>query len=74
MSPGTRDAPGRGDAERDGIAAAALTVVRRAYVEGIPITRDVFAQEVSVVLDTPEREAMERVDLVAQRLGVSALS
>ena len=74
MSPETRKPPGLGEAERDGVAAAALTVVRRACVEGVPITRDVFAQEVAVTLDAPAPEAMECVDVVAQRLGVSSLS
>ena len=61
------------EAERNGVAAAALTVVRRACVEGVPVTRELFAQEVSVALDTSAPEAMARVDAVAQRLGVSSL-
>jgi hypothetical protein len=73
MTPGPRDTTMPGEAERDGIAAAALTVVRRAYVEGVPITRDLFAHEVSVTLDTSAHEAMAKVDAVAQRLGVSSL-
>lgn len=74
MTPGRHDAPpGPADAERDGVAAAALTVVRRACVEGVPVTRDRFAHEVSVMLDTPAPEAMAKVDVEAQRLGVSSL-
>jgi len=61
------------EVERDGVAAAALTVVRRACVEGVPVTRELFAQEVSVALETSAPEAMVRVDAVAQRLGVSSL-
>jgi len=59
--------------ERDCVAAAALTVVRRACVEGVPVSRELFAQEVSVALETPVPDAMARVDAVAQRLGVSSL-
>src|SRR3954468_21613272 len=59
--------------ERDDVAAAALTVVRRACVEGVPVTRELFAREVSVALETTAPEAMARVDAVAQRLGVSSL-
>jgi len=73
MTPRTRDVPPPADDERDGVAAAALTVVRRACVEGVPITRDVFAHEVSVTFETSATEAMAKVDAVAQRLGVSAL-
>jgi hypothetical protein len=62
-----------GEVDRDGVAAAALTVVRRAFVEGVPVTRELFAHEVSVALETPAPEAMGRVDAVAQRLGVSSL-
>ena len=36
-------------------------------------TRELFAQEVSVALETSAPEAMARVDAVAQRLGVSSL-
>jgi len=73
MHPETRDAPTTGEVERDGVTAAALTVVRRACVEGVPITRESFAHEVSVALETSAPKAMERVDAVAQRLGVSSL-
>jgi hypothetical protein len=73
MTPKPRHAPLPADVERDGVAAAALTVVRRACVEGVPITRDLFAHEVSVTLDTSAHEAMAKVDAVAQQLGVSSL-
>jgi hypothetical protein len=72
MDPSTRPAP-TGEAERDGVAAAALTVVRRACVEGVPVTRELLEHEASVVLDVPADEAMSQIDAVAQRLGVSSL-
>jgi hypothetical protein len=73
MTPRTSDAPTVAERDRDGVATAALTVVRRAYVEGVPITRELFAHEVSVTLEMSDREAMAHVDAVAQQLGVSSL-
>jgi hypothetical protein len=73
MHPEAVDPRAPDEMERDGVAAAALTVVRRACVEGVPVTRELFAQEVSVALETSAPEAMVRVDAVAQRLGVSSL-
>jgi hypothetical protein len=61
-------------ARLDAVAAAALTLIRRALVEGARVTRDALAREASVHLAAPRSEAMREVDAVAQRLGVSALS
>ena len=36
------------DAQRDAVATAALVVIRRALIEGVPITRARLAQEASV--------------------------
>jgi hypothetical protein len=73
MHPSTHPASTPGEVERDGVAAAALTVVRRACVEGVAVTRESFEHEASVTLDVPPQEAMSQVDAVAQRLGVSAM-
>jgi len=64
---------GQRDEARDALATAALTLVRRAVVEGVPVTREGFEQEASVVLEIAPREAMAEVDAEAQRLGVSSL-
>jgi hypothetical protein len=61
------------DARRDAVASAALTIVRRALVEGVPVTREGLAHEASVSLDASPREALRELDAVAQRLGVSGL-
>jgi hypothetical protein len=62
-----------GDASRDAVAAAALTIIRRALVEGVPVTRELVAAEACVSLDVPPRDAMRALDDEAQRLGVSSL-
>jgi hypothetical protein len=62
------------DGSRDAIAAAALTVVRRALLDGVPVTRDAFESEASFQLAAPRPEAMRELDAVAQRLGVAALA
>jgi hypothetical protein len=67
-SPATRQE--RGDA----VATAALAVVRRALVEGVPVTREGLAQEASFALGGRLEDALRHVDDVAQRLGVSSLS
>ena len=41
------------DAQRDAVATAALVVIRRALVEGVPVTRARLAQEASVALAAP---------------------
>jgi hypothetical protein len=58
---------------RDAVASAALGVIRRALVEGVPVTREGLADEASVTLDTTPRDALREVDAVAERLGVSSL-
>jgi hypothetical protein len=73
MHPTTRPAPIPGEVERDGVAAAALTVVRRACVEGVAVTREGFEHEASVTLGRPAPDAMSHVDAVAQQLGVSCM-
>ena len=70
---GRHSAARGGDTTRDAVAAAALTVVRRAMVEGVPVTRELFEHEAAVTLDTPSIVAMAEVDAEAQRLGVSSL-
>ena len=66
--PATREQ--RGDA----VATAALAIVRRALVEGVPVTREGLAQEASFVLGGSPEDALRHVDDVAQRLGISSLS
>jgi|GEM_PF-3986804 hypothetical protein len=58
----------------DGVTAAALAVVRRALVEGVPVTREGFAAEASFALGRTSEDAMREVDVAAQRLGISSLS
>ncbi len=62
------------ETRRDAVAATALTVVRRALVEGVPVTRDVLATEASVNLSASPEDAMHELDAVAQTLGVSSLA
>jgi hypothetical protein len=67
--------PGRAatDTDRDAVAAAALTLIRRVLVEGARLTREALEREASVHLAAPRAEAMLTLDAVAQRLGVAAL-
>jgi hypothetical protein len=65
--------PATSSARQDAVAATALTVVRRALIEGVPVTREVLEREASVNLGASPRDAMRQLDLVAQRLGVSSL-
>jgi hypothetical protein len=58
---------------RDAVATAALGVIRRALVEGVPVTREGLADEASVALGTSAADALREVDAVAARLGVSSL-
>jgi hypothetical protein len=62
------------DARGDAVATAALAVVRRALIEGVPVTRERFAQEASFALGGSTENALREVDDVAQRLGLSSLS
>ena len=65
--------PATSRARHDAVTATALTVVRRALIEGVPVTREVVEREASVNLRTSPKDAMQQVDIVAQRLGVSSL-
>jgi len=62
------------NAHVDAVTTAALSVVRRALVEGVPVTREGLAQEASFALGGSTEDALRHVDAVAQRLGVSSLS
>jgi hypothetical protein len=62
--------------KRDEAALAAVTalgVVRRAMVEGTPVTRDGLAREASYILGEAPLEALRELDATAQRLGVASL-
>jgi hypothetical protein len=61
------------DARRDAVAAAALTTVRRALVEGVPVTRELLEREACISLGASRDDAMRELDEVAQHLGVSSL-
>jgi hypothetical protein len=61
------------DARDDAVTAAALAVIRRALVEGVPVTRTGLAEEAAVTLDASPKAALAEVDDVAQRLGISSL-
>jgi DNA-binding transcriptional regulator YbjK len=61
------------EARRDAVVAAALATIRRAIVEGQPVTRSQLAQEASVALGESPGDALKEVDAEAQRLGVSSL-
>jgi len=65
--------PASSRTRHDEVTATALTVVRRALVEGVPVTREVLEREASVTLGVSPEAAMEQVDIVAQRLGISSL-
>jgi hypothetical protein len=72
MAP-TSSAPASTSDRHDAVTATALTVVRRALIEGVPVTREVVEREASVNLGASPTDAMQEVDMVAQRLGVSSL-
>ena len=61
------------ETSQDAVTTAALTVIRRAIVEGVPVTREAVAREAGVSLDAPPKDAMRAVDEEAQRLGISSL-
>jgi hypothetical protein len=61
------------ETRRDAVATAALLVIRRALIEGVPVTRAGLAEEASVTLGASPHDALAQVDAVAQRLGVSSL-
>jgi hypothetical protein len=62
------------EGSRDAVAAAALTVIRRALVEGVRVTREAVERETSFHLCAPRPVAVRELDAVAQRLGVAALT
>ena len=62
-----------GSARHDAVTVTALTVIRRALIEGVRVTREVLEREASVSLGASPKDAMQQVDLVAQLLGVSSL-
>jgi hypothetical protein len=53
--------------------AAAFCVLRRAILDGTPVTRRALADEATYTLGLPEPEALRELDVVAQRLGIAAL-
>jgi hypothetical protein len=61
------------DPHQDAITAAALAVIRRALVEGVPVTRDGLAEEAAITLGASPETALAEVDVVAQRVGISSL-
>ena len=73
MEPVRSAPPTTSDSHDDGVTAAALAVVRRALVEGVPVTRDGFAEEAAFALDRSPEDALREVDATAQRLGISSL-
>ena len=58
----------------DAVTTAALASVRRALVDGVPVTREGFVQEATFALGGSRDDALRDVDAVAQRLGISSLS
>jgi len=76
MSPANRNmaiAPNVGREEAAGAAVTALGVVRRALVEGVPVTRESLGQEASFIFDAPLPDALRELDVTAQRLGIASL-
>ena len=55
------------------VATVALTVLRRALVEGAPVTREAITHEAAIVFATDPQEAASRLDSQAEGLGVSSL-
>jgi hypothetical protein len=64
----------KADARLDAVAVAALTTVRRALVDGLPVTRELLEREACVSLGASRNDAMRELDDVAQHLGISSLS
>jgi hypothetical protein len=62
------------DARRDAVATAALIVIRRALVEGVPVTREGLVAETSITLGASQDDASHELDAVAQGFGVSSLA
>jgi hypothetical protein len=58
---------------RDAVATAALIVIRRALVEGVPVTKEGLVEEASITLGASPADALVELDAVAQGFGVSSL-
>jgi hypothetical protein len=76
--PGARPRAGRRPHPREleeaqQAATVALTVLRRALVEGAPVTRDAITHEASIIFATNPTDAAWRLDCQAEELGVSSL-
>jgi hypothetical protein len=54
-------------------AVAALSLVRRALIEGAPVTREALGREASFMLEASPHEALRALDATAQRLGLASL-
>jgi hypothetical protein len=65
--------PAVSDPHQDAVTTAALAVIRRALIEGVPVTRAGLAEEAAVTLDASPEAALAEIDAVAQRLGVCSL-
>lgn len=59
--------------ELQNAAAVALIVLRWALVEGASVTREAITHEAAVTFGTGLSEAALRLDVQAQKLGVSSL-
>jgi hypothetical protein len=68
-----RTPPTASDPRQDAVTTAALAVIRRALIEGVPVTRAGLAEEAAVTLDASPKAALAEIDAVAQRLGVCSL-
>ena len=65
--------PAVSDSRKDAVITAALAVIRRALIEGVPVTRDGLAEEAAITLGASPEAALVEIDLVAQRVGISSL-
>jgi hypothetical protein len=54
-------------------ATVALAVLRRALVEGSPVTREAITHEAEIVYATDPAEAVSKLDSQAEGLGISSL-
>jgi hypothetical protein len=54
-------------------ATVAFAVLRRALVEGAPVTREAITHEAAIVYATDPAEALSRLDSQAEVLGISSL-
>jgi hypothetical protein len=78
-SPGARQRNARRGVARDELgeaqraATVALAVLRRALVEGTPVTREAITHEACIVYATGPAEATFKLDAQAEGLGISSL-